>query len=79
MSIMCILHILGFDYLSHVTYLLKPNMSGERQLGQLEDVYRAIQTLYGDNGIAASDKQNASTWLNDLQKSVLLLTQFVNV
>lgn len=37
----------------------------------LEQVYRAIHTLYSqDQSIPVTDKQAASTWLNEFQRSV---------
>ncbi|ODM90983.1 Transportin-3 [Orchesella cincta] len=46
-------------------------MAAEVQVTELEQVYRAVHTLYNDsNSIPMSDKQAASSWLNDFQRSV---------
>lgn len=50
-------------------------MTTELQMDELEQVYRAVQTLYNDSsGIPMSDKQAASAWLNDFQRSVITLS-----
>ncbi len=47
-------------------------MTTEMQMDELEQVYRAVQTLYNDSsGIPMSDKQAASAWLNEFQRSVI--------
>lgn len=38
---------------------------------EIEQVYRAVHTLYVDNnGVPLSEKQAASAWLNEFQRSV---------
>lgn len=44
---------------------------GQGQSTEVEQVYRAIHTLYSqDLTIPYADKQAASTWLNEFQRSV---------
>jgi len=40
----------------------------------LDQVYRAIHTLYSNNvdSLSHQEKQAASSWLNEMQKSVIL-------
>lgn len=46
-------------------------MTTPLQMTDLEQVYRAIHTLYSqDQSIPVTDKQAASTWLNEFQRSV---------